>query len=112
MKTLIAVALVATSFPVMASSAVARSDNASGDRRVCTQVTIRAGSRMSGRRICRTAAEWREALGPDWRQHLAGYDGLQDQYDSMMARTSPDGETHGIQPLAGGLGVHPNGGPH
>ncbi len=65
-------------------------------------LVIRAGSRMSGRRICRTATEWREALGPDWRMHLAGSTGTQDDYDSMAARTSPEGDTGGVRGVRGG----------
>jgi hypothetical protein len=107
MKTFVAVALIATSFPVLATSASARDgDSASRERRVCTQVSsARAGSRMSARRICRTPTEWREALGPDWRLHLAGSTGLQDDYDALRQRAAPEDLNPGIQPEAGGLGV-------
>ena len=97
MRTLLAVALAATSIPVFTTAALAR-EGASAERRVCTQLTVRAGSHLSGRRVCRTPTEWREALGPDWRQRLAGYDNLQSQYDSLAARASPDNEVHGVQP--------------
>lgn len=113
MKMLIAVALIATSIPALTTTALARGeDNASRERRVCTQVTVRAGSRMSGRRICRTPSEWREALGPDWRQHLAGFTGLQDDYDALRVRAAPEDLHPGIQPHAGGLGNGANPGPH
>jgi hypothetical protein len=115
MKMLIAVALAATSIPAFTTTALAR-DGASTERRVCTQVTIRAGSRMSGRRICRTPSEWRESLGADWRQHLAGYTGTQDEYDAVAARSpnSWDG-TGGIKPdpnAPGARGPDAGGIPH
>ncbi len=106
MKLTVAVALVAASIPVQTMAAAAPGgDGASSDRRVCTQVAqARAGSRMTARRICRTATQWREALGPDWRQHLAGARGLQDDYESMSVRMTPDdGPPHGQQPLQGGF---------
>src|SRR5207237_898944 len=99
MKKLAAVALIATSIFSTPALAAGSDDRASGDRRICTQVAAaRGGSRMSPRRICRTSEQWREALGPDWRQHLAGARGLQDDYDSMTARMSPDDARHGQQP--------------
>ena len=85
MKTLIAVALVATSAPVFAESLEKAS--ASRERRHCTQVSVRAGSRLSGRRICRTAAEWREALGADWRQHLAGARSVEEEVQELEVRS-------------------------
>jgi hypothetical protein len=112
MKKLAAVALIAMSISSIPAVAAGNDDRASSDRRICTQVaTGRAGSRMSARRICRTSAQWREALGPDWRQHLAGARGLQDEYDAMAARMSPDGATHGQQPQAGGFGAGRAAGP-
>jgi hypothetical protein len=110
MKLVIAFALVATCVPGAAAVA-GRTDNASNERRVCTQVTVRAGSRLSGRRICRTPSEWRESLGPDWRQHLAGFTGLQDDYDALRVRAAPEDLNTGIQPRAGGLGPGRGGGP-
>ena len=92
MKLLLAAALAATAFPVAAVGATEEGRpeaNASPERRHCTQITVRAGSRMSGRRVCRTPSEWRDALGADWRQLLAGYRGVEEDYESMMIRTSP-----------------------
>ncbi len=90
MKMLIAVALIATSVPVLATSASAREgESASRERRVCTQAAAaRAGSRMSPRRVCRTAAQWQAALGADWRQHISGRY-LEDEMDSLQARSVP-----------------------
>lgn len=34
---------------------------AGGERRICRRVETASGSRMSYRRVCRTAAEWRDA---------------------------------------------------
>ncbi|HTU13486.1 MAG TPA: hypothetical protein VMG08_21530 [Allosphingosinicella sp.] len=98
MKTLIAVALVATSAPMFTTTALARDGaSASTDRRICTQVSVgRAGSRMGPRRICRTPAQWREALGPDWRQHLGGGRGVEADYDSVQVRAAPEDEAVGV----------------
>jgi hypothetical protein len=112
MKKLAAVAFVAMSISSTPALAAGNDDRASGDRRICTQIaSARAGSRMSARRVCRTSEQWREALGPDWRQHLTGARGLQDEYEAMAARTSPDGATHGQQPQAGGFGAGRAAGP-
>ena len=99
MKMLVAVALVATSGPVAVTAAAASSgnENVASERRLCTQAARgRAGSRMAPRRICRTAAQWQAALGPDWRQHVSGRY-LEDDMDSLEARTSPVGESIGQQ---------------
>ena len=107
MKKLAAVALIAMSIPSTAAVASGNDDRASSDRRICTQVaSARGGSRMNPRRICRTSEQWREALGPDWRQHLGGARGLQDDYDAMTARMSPDNEVHGQQVNPNSPGAH------
>jgi len=113
MKKFVAVALVATSLPLLATAAAASdNDGAASQRRVCTQVAqARAGSHMGPRRICRTPSQWREALGPDWRQHLSGAQSVQDEYDAMTARMSPDDSTHGQQPRQGGFGAGGAAGP-
>jgi|SRR5207253_10180279 hypothetical protein len=108
MRFVVAVALVAASLPGLAA-ATGRPETAPTERRHCTNIAVRAGSRLTGRRVCLTQTQWREALGPDWRQHLAGNRGVQDDYEAMMARVSPDNGVHGQQPRAGGLGA---GGPH
>jgi hypothetical protein len=111
MKILVAVALFATSLPTIAL-AEGRPATASEDRRVCTQASAaRAGSRMGPRRICRTAAQWRESLGPDWRQHLAGATGTQDDYDAVQARSVAYDGSGGIRPDADSPGqkvISPN----
>ncbi len=90
MKMLVAIALVATSVSVTATAAVAAgNDNTASERRVCTQVAqARAGSRMTPRRLCRTPAQWQEALGPDWRQHVSGRY-LEDELDALQTRGTP-----------------------
>ena len=90
MKMLIAVALVATSFPLMTTAAAAgENDGTARERRVCAQVAqARAGSHMTARRICRTAAQWREALGPDWRQYLGGARDVQETMDGVTMRSA------------------------
>ena len=94
MRLIVAAALLAASLPGLAAG-TGRPENASSERRHCTNIAVRAGSRLSGRRLCLTPTQWREALGADWRQHLAGNRGLQDDYDSMMARVTPDSGIHG-----------------
>ena len=96
MKLLLAAATAATAataaiaFPAAAAAPEdGRSEASSSDRRHCTHVTVRAGSRMSGRRVCRTASEWRETLGPDWRQHLAGNRGVEEDFEAVAVRASP-----------------------
>ncbi|HYD12259.1 MAG TPA: hypothetical protein VEC11_05380 [Allosphingosinicella sp.] len=86
MKLLVAIALVAAAWPGLAVAA-GRPETATNERRVCTQITARAGSRMSGRRVCRTSREWRDALGPDWRQHLNGATSVQDTMEQVEMRT-------------------------
>jgi len=110
LRLVVALALVAASLPSLAAAA-GRPESASNERRHCTNIAVRAGSRLSGRRICLTQAQWREALGPDWRQHLAGNRGLQEDYDSMMARVTPDNGVHGLAPRAGGFGPGRGAGP-
>lgn len=99
MKRLIAVALVATSFPVLAAAATSDDGSAASERRVCAQVsTARSGSRMGPRRVCRTPTQWREALGPDWRNHLSGRS-VEEDYDALQVRASPvDTSSAGVQP--------------
>lgn len=69
------------------------------ERKFCTRVELRAGSRMSYTRVCRTSTEWREALGPAWREQLTGSHGLQQDYDTLMMRShmadNPAGERRG-----------------
>lgn len=110
MKMLIATALVVTALPGAALAGDA-SENSARERRVCTQFSVRAGSRMSGRRICRSPTEWREALGADWRQRLAGYQGLEAEHDLLQQRTSGNNDYGGVQPVAGGFGAGRAAGP-
>ena len=35
--------------------------NADGERRICRRIEADSSSRMATRRVCRTAAEWRES---------------------------------------------------
>lgn len=87
MKALIASALIVTSVPVLA--AVASDDQSAKsqrDRRVCTRIERQAGSRLSTTRVCLTESEWRDRLGPDWRQRLAG-NSPEDDYDAVGVRT-------------------------
>ncbi len=100
MKLLVAIALCATSFPVLATPASAASDSSANARRVCTQLSqARAGSRMGPRRVCRTEAQWRDALGPDWRQLLSGRT-LEDDQDTLAQRSSVGGDQGGVEGIA------------
>ena len=87
MKALIASALIVTSVPVLAAAA---SDDEGAksqrERRVCTRIERQSGSRLSYTRVCLTASEWRDRLGPDWRQRLAG-NTPEDDFDAVDVRT-------------------------
>jgi len=89
MKALMAIALIATSTSAFAVGADEEETRKAGsDRRICTRVEQRnSSSRLTTRRICATEAEWRERLGPDWRQQLAGRDTVEDDIDAVDART-------------------------
>lgn len=95
MKRLFALLLLATSSPAYAAPRKDPAASASNGskfasvRRICTQVTTRAGSRMSGRRICLTADQWREALGPEWRSQLRGGRNLELDYEALDLRSRP-----------------------
>jgi hypothetical protein len=107
MKKIVLAAFIAMSISTTPALAAGNDDRASGDRRICTQVaSARAGSRMSARRVCRTSEQWRDALGPDWRQHLTGARSTQDEYEAMAARMSPDNEVHGQQVNPNSPGAH------
>jgi hypothetical protein len=43
------------------SSGAADSRDADGERRICRRIESDSSSRMATRRVCRTAAEWRES---------------------------------------------------
>ena len=93
MKKLFVLSLLATSVPAWAGPAKPLSaDTPAGSkfanvRRICTQISTRAGSRMSGRRICLTADQWRQALGPDWRSQLRGARDLELDYEALDIRS-------------------------
>lgn len=72
MKALIlgGLALIAVPAPAFAEPDSNQSLVVRGERPVCTRVQLRGASRVSYQRVCRTSAQWREALGPDWRQLL------------------------------------------
>jgi len=65
-------ALAATATPALAEPQQNESLVVQGERPVCTRVQLRGASRISYQRVCRTPAEWRQRLGPDWRQALSG----------------------------------------
>lgn len=86
MKALLAVALLATASPALAAAAAGDEPGAGRERRVCTQIQRYGGSRIAYQRVCLTEAEWRERLGPDWRQRLAGNSPNED-LDDVEIRT-------------------------
>lgn len=65
-------AVAAASTPALADPDPNESLVVQGERPVCTRVQLRGASRISYQRVCRTPAEWRARLGPDWRQSLSG----------------------------------------
>ncbi len=87
MKQLIAVAVALSSAPVLAAHGSDEgATNQRQERRVCTRVERRGASRLAYSRVCKTEAEWREALGADWRLHLSGRTPDED-IDAMEVRT-------------------------
>ena len=89
MRALLAIILIASSAPAFADgNGGEEAQKADSDRRVCRRVEQRnSSSRLTTRRVCATEAEWRERLGPDWRQQLAGRDSIEDDIDAVDART-------------------------
>lgn len=89
MRALAVFCLVVSSAPAFADgNRGEEAQKASSERRVCTRVEQRnSSSRLSNRRICATEAEWRDRLGPDWRQQLAGRESIEDDIDAVDART-------------------------
>jgi hypothetical protein len=80
MKALIlgTLAVVATSTPAFAEPDSNQALVVRGERAICTRVQMRGASRISYQRVCRTSDQWRETLGPDWRQLLNGQDNPED----------------------------------
>lgn len=88
-KTFVVLAVVIAGMP-LAAAAADESDSSArseGQRRVCTRIERYSGSRMSFQRVCLTEAEWRDRLGPDWRQRLAGHNNPQEDLESVDGRT-------------------------
>jgi hypothetical protein len=73
-------------------------------RRICTRIERYGGSRISHARVCLTADEWRERLGADWRQQLAGRNSPQDDLEAVdaRARTWSNIDGGGISTTGGG----------
>jgi hypothetical protein len=89
MKALIVLALAATAGPAIAAGSGDRDEASSArQQRHCTRIQTRSGSRMAYQRVCLTAAEWRERLGPDWRQGLSGRPSVDEQLDELAVRSS------------------------
>ena len=87
MRAILAIALIVTPAPALLAAS-ADDDAASEprrDRRVCTRIERQAGSRLSTQRVCLTASEWRDRLGPDWRQRLRG-DSPEEDLDALETR--------------------------
>jgi hypothetical protein len=84
MKALIAISLVAIAAPAFAAGAAG--EDPAGERRVCTRVDARGATRMSRPRVCKTVAEWRQQLGPDWRRSLDRA-GTVEEVDGAETRT-------------------------
>ena len=97
MKALIAIALVATSTPVIAFAAAdGNGASQAREQRVCTRLPARAGSR-SAQRICLTEAQWAARVGPDWRQVISGRL-IEDDLEMVGARTKSAGSDAGVFP--------------
>ena len=92
MKTLLAIGLIVTALPVAASAAPA-DGAASGeprrDRRICRRVETASESRVPGRRLCLTAAQWRARSDADTDEAVA-------IIDSRSRNTENEGYTGGL----------------
>ncbi|MEA3030620.1 MAG: hypothetical protein QOG13_1945 [Sphingomonadales bacterium] len=88
MKSLVALALVATSAPALATPSTS-TDEASParERRVCTRIQRRGASRLARQRVCLTATEWRQRFGADWRQNMGGAPLPEDAMDDLDTHT-------------------------
>ena len=88
MKATVILAMLLTSAPaVVIAASDERSAGSERQRRICTRIERQGNSRLASQRVCLTEAQWRERLGPDWRQHLAGTPNLEDDMDSVDNRT-------------------------
>ena len=93
------IALAAAAMPLAWTASSADASAVPHERKYCTRVELRVASRMSTRRVCLTPTQWREALGPAWREQLASNRNLQQDYDALMMRShladNPAGERRG-----------------
>lgn len=108
MKTLIAFAVLSAAAPAIAAADdEAESAGSESQRRVCTRVERYGGSRLSFTRVCLTEQEWRERLGADWRQRLAGRNVTQDDLDNVEARSRDwsNIDSEGLSPTGAGRQV-------
>jgi hypothetical protein len=64
MKRLAVVALLAAGVPLAWAPTPAGASTVQHQRRYCTSVNLRAGSRMAQRRVCLTADQWRRRSAP------------------------------------------------
>jgi hypothetical protein len=82
MKALIAAALVVTAVPVVAAASQDSGVTVEAPKQVCRRMEVPAsGSRISRRRVCMTAAQWRE-------RSPASTDDAEDQLD-VLGRADP-----------------------
>jgi len=92
MKALLAIAIVMTSSTAFAAAEAQTEAASARERKVCTRIERRSQSRVPARRICLTPSEWRDRLGPDWRQNLAGGNSAEDDLEAIgpMLRENRD----------------------
>ncbi len=84
MKKIVLVSLIAMS----AIPGAAGATDTPRERQFCTRIETRSGSHMAYRRVCRTAEQWRQALGADWRQHISGARDVQNTMDGVAMRSA------------------------
>jgi hypothetical protein len=97
MRALFAAALVLAATPAFAEPDQTQSMVVRGERGVSTRVQLRGASRIAYQRLCRTPTEWRERLGPDWRQVLAGRS-PEDDLDTLAEQNRSTLEVPGTSP--------------
>jgi len=103
MKAVLAVAVAVTGAPALAAAGSDDQASASrGERKMCTRIQRRGGSRLAYQRVCLTSAEWRERLGPDWRMQLTGRN-PEDDFEAADFRSREQQTTT----YTGGMGESP-----
>ncbi len=103
MRVLLAAAVAVTGASALAASSSDNQASASrGERKICTRIQRRGGSRLAYQRVCLTEAQWRERLGNDWRMQLTGRNPEDDAEEAEFRSREQATSTY-----TGGMGESP-----